>query len=303
MSLQLAFVNLVLRSVGRPLIKQSKTPERARRDFDRASRLIFRGPRSNARETVLGRIPCLDVTPSEAMPDAALLYLHGGGYITGSPRTHLAMVGKLARRAKLRAVIPEYRRAPEFPFPAAFEDALSAWKGLRKTGLRPESIVIGGDSAGGGLALALLAFLLSSGERPAGLFAFSPWTDMTLSGKSLSENARSDVILPVERIGELRELVAPGADFSDPRLSPLFARFDGAPPILLQASESEILRDDTLRLEAKLRASGVDVRVELWPDTPHAWQLFCGWLPEADDALEQAADFAVGRLRSLRPRS
>lgn len=303
MSARLSILNALLRSVGRPLLKRTKTPERARRDFDAAARLVFRGPRRDARRRQVGGVPCLDVRPDGAGLDRVLLYLHGGGYITGSARTHLPMVAHLARRAGLRAILPDYRLAPEHRFPAAFDDARSVWDGLRAEGVSADSVLLGGDSAGGGLALALLAHLLEDGQRPAGLFAFSPWTDLTLTGGSLKENAELDVILPVERIEELRAFLTEPDTLADPRFSPLLAKFDGAPPVYLQASHSEILRDDTLRLDAKLRDAGADVKMDLWPDTPHVWQLFRGWLPEADDALERTAAFAETCFRSSSPQS
>lgn len=298
MSARLAVLNAVLRSVGRPLLKRTKTPERARRDFDLSARLVFLGPRRNARRATLGGVPCLDVRPGDDAQTPVLLYLHGGGYITGSARTHLPMVAHIARQAGLRAVLPDYRLAPEHRFPAAFEDAKAVWTALLESGLQPGDILMGGDSAGGGLALALMADVLNSGQRPAGLFAFSPWTDLTLSGDSLGENAEMDVILPVERIEELRELLAAENELADPRLSPLFADFPGAPPVYFQASESEILRDDTLRMARRLLDMGAQVRTDLWPDTPHVWQLFRGWLPEADDAIDRVADFAAECVRS-----
>lgn len=303
MSARLAILNTFLRRVGRPLLKRTKTPERARRDFDLSARLVFRGPTKDASPTTLGDVPCLDVRPVEASGEAVLLYLHGGGYITGSARTHLPMVGHLARQTGARAVIPDYRLAPEHRFPAAFDDAKAAWTALMQTGVRPDDILIGGDSAGGGLALALLSDVLRSGQRPAGVFAFSPWTDLTLTGASLAENAERDAILPVERIEELRALLATDDELADPRLSPLFAEFPDAPPIYFQASESEILRDDTLRMAERLRASGARVETDLWPDAPHVWQLFRGWLPEADDALDRVAAFADRCLRSSSRRS
>lgn len=303
MSARLAFLNALLRSVGRPLLKRTKTPERARRDFDLSARLVFLGPRRDARRTRLGGVPCLDVRPGEDVTSPVLLYLHGGGYITGSARTHLPMVAHIARRAGLRAVLPDYRLAPEHRFPAAFEDAQAVWAALLDSGVPPGHILLGGDSAGGGLALALLADVLNSGQKPAGLFAFSPWTDLTLSGASLRENAAKDVILPVERIEELRALLADDDDMADPRLSPLFADFPDAPPVYFQASETEILRDDTLRMANRLRDAGAPVRTDLWSDAPHVWQLFCGWLPEADDALERVVVFAADCFRSSSPRS
>lgn len=303
MSRRLAALNFALRHIARPLLKRTKTPERARRDFDLTARVVLRGNKKGSSPLTLGGVPTLQVRPPDAGADSAILYFHGGGYITGSPRTHLPMIGHLAHRCAVRAVLPRYRLAPEAPFPAAFEDAVAVWRGLRDHGLAPDAILLGGDSAGGGLALALLAHVLAEGERPAGLFAFSPWTDLTLTGASMSENAEKDPLLPVERVADLCAWVAPGADLADPRLSPLFADFASAPPVYLQASETEILRDDTIRLAEKLRAEGVEDRTDLWPDAPHGWQLLLGWVPEAEDALERVAVFVNERLRSSPPRS
>lgn len=303
MSARLRFLNFALRSVGRPLLKRTKTPKRARRDFDLAARLVFLGPRQHATRRTIQGVSVLDVCPPGARKDAVILYLHGGGYITGSASTHLPMVGSLAASASVRAVLPDYRLSPEHPFPAGFQDSLDIWRGLRAEGIPPGRIILAGDSAGGGMALGLLARLLEEGECPAGLIAFSPWTDLTLGGQSLETNAASDVILPVERIEDLRALVSPDGNMDDPHLSPLFATFNGAPPVYLQASRSEILLDDTLRMEERMRGSGVDVRVDLWPDAPHVWQLFRGWIPEADDALERAASFARERLTASSPLS
>lgn len=303
MTARLAILNAILRSAGRPLLKRTKTPERARRDFDLTARLFFRGPRRNTTRVRIGSVSCLDVRPDNPKWSGVLLYLHGGGYITGSARTHLPMIGHVAHRIGCRAVLPDYRLAPEHRFPAAFEDAKAVWDALLDSGLHPVKIVIGGDSAGGGLALALLSDVLKSGHRPAGLFAFSPWTDLTLSGASLAENAEADVILPVERIEELRGMLADPGELADPRLSPLFAEFSGAPPVYFQVSDTEILRDDTVRMADRLRAAGADVSVDHWPDAPHVWQMFRGWLPEADDALERTAVFIEDCLRSSSPRS
>ncbi|RZW09465.1 MAG: alpha/beta hydrolase [Rhodobacteraceae bacterium] len=303
MSRRLRLLNALLRGVCRPFLKRTKSPERARRDFDIAARVIFRGPRGSSSRRAIGGVPALEVRPTGSADAPVLLYFHGGGYIAGSARSHLPMVGHLASAAGIRTVIPDYRLAPDNPFPAAFEDALAVWSGLLSEGVAANQIVLGGDSAGGGLALALMARLLQTGDRPAGLFAFSPWTDLSCGGASLVENADRDAILPVERIRELRGMVAPDSDPKDPRLSPLFAVFDGAPPVYLQVSESEILRDDTLALASRLEGSGVDTRVDTWPDAPHVWQIFCGWVPEADEALDRAAEFIRSRIKVSPPRS
>ena len=303
MSRRLVVVNAILRRVGRPLLKRTKSPEKSRRDFELTARFLFRGPRRFAEPAEIGGVPGLDLRPPGSAAAPVILYFHGGGYVTGSPRSHLPMAGRLARMTGARTVLPDYRLAPEHPFPAAFEDAVAAWRGLRQAGVAAHEIVIAGDSAGGGLGLSLLAEVLSGGERPAGAFAFSPWTDLTLSGASLDENAARDAILPVERIEEIRGMITPDGDYSDPRLSPLFADFPGAPPVYLQASEAEILRDDTTRIADRIRAQGGEARVDFWPDTPHVWQIFTGWLPEADEALLRVAEFVAERFRASRPQS
>lgn len=301
MSRRLAALSFLLRRIGRPVLRRTKTPEKARRDFNLTARLFFRGPRQPAETRTLGGVRCLGVDPPEAM--GVLLYFHGGGYVTGLPETHLPMVAHLAFDAGVSAILPDYRLAPEHPFPAAFDDALAVWQALRAEGVAASEIVLGGDSAGGGLALALLGQLLNEGERPAGLFAFSPWTDLTLSGRSYVENADLDAILPAERVEEIRAMVSPDHAYTDPRLSPLFAQFRGASPVYLQASRAEILRDDSLRLAERMREEEVDIRVDLWDDTPHVWQLFRGWLPEADDALDRTARFLSNCFRSQHRKS
>ena len=298
MTWRLAALNFGLRTFGRPVIKHTKSAPRARRDLTLTSRLFFRGPRGHARRRELGGVRVRDISPPGADTENVLLYFHGGGYVAGSSRTHLPMLGYLAKKAGARAVLPDYRLAPEAPFPAAFDDAVAVWRGLRSEGVPADHIILGGDSAGGGLALALLSHVLSEGERPAGLFGLSPWTDLTLSGPSLAENAKLDAILPGERVEELRDMVAPGIDPADPRISPLFAGFEGAPPVYLQVSETEILRDDALRMADRLKEQGVDVQVDTWPDTPHVWHLFLGWIPEADEALGGVAEFTQNCFKS-----
>ncbi len=235
--------------------------------------------------------------------DGVVLYFHGGAYVLGSPRTHRALVAALCLRSGCRAFMPRYRLAPENPFPAAFEDALAAWNGLIGRGYPARRILIGGDSAGGGLALALLGHLCRAGTPPAGAITFSPWTDLTLSGASLAGNAGSDRMLPASRLAEARGMIL-GADDGlgpapppppaetpaatrDARLSPLFAAFPGPPPVMIHAADTEILRDDALRMAGPLP----NARIRLGGDLPHAWPLFHGWLPEARATLDETAAF------------
>lgn len=299
---RLGILNVALRTVGRPILSRTKTPQAARRDFAFASRVLFRRPPGMAMASYsvpgpAGPICVAQITAGPVREDGAILYFHGGGYVAGSAATHSRMLARLARLSRTAVHAPDYRLAPEALFPAAYDDARAAWEGvLAETGLAPDRIVLAGDSAGGGLALALLADLLARGLRPAGLFAFSPWTDLTLQSPSLEENAGRDAILPRTRVEELVGILLGGADPADPRISPLHATWRDPPPVYLQASRTEILRDDSTRMEAALRAAGGTATVELWPDAPHVWQLFDGWVPEARAALEKAAAFVDARL-------
>ena len=303
MTWRLAALNFGLRTFGRPVINRTKSAACARRELTLTSRLFFRGSRGHAARRELGGLWVQDIAPPGADGEKVLLYFHGGGYVAGSSRTHLPMLGYLARKARIRAILPDYRLAPEAPFPAAFDDAVAVWQGLRDEGVAAERMILGGDTAGGGLAMALLSHVLAAGERPAGLFGLSPWTDLALTGQSLAENARLDAILPGERVEELRDMVAPDIDPTDSRISPLYAKFEGAPPIYLQVSETEILRDDSLRMAERLREQDVEVLVDTWPDTPHVWHLFIGWIPEADESLDRVADFAQSCFKSGRQQS
>ena len=222
-----------------------------------------------------------------------ILYLHGGGYVFGSSDTHRAMLGRLSLLSGLPACLPDYRLAPEHPFPAAVDDALAVNAALAG---RPGGVIIGGDSAGGGLALAVLAEILRQGGAcPRAAFAFSPLTDMTFSAPSIAANAGSEVVLPAHRAQEIAELYLVGADPRDPRASPLFADFRGAPPVWLAASDSEILLDDTRRMAERLRKQGVEVHQQIGHDFPHVWPFFQPFLPEARTTLRALAGWLKAR--------
>ncbi|MCB1388934.1 MAG: alpha/beta hydrolase fold domain-containing protein [Rhodobacteraceae bacterium] len=260
-----------------------------------ARRLFRTPPGTLALEATVGGVPGRWVSnrPTGA---GTLLYLHGGAYLLGSSRTHTGLAAALALRTGARVFLPDYRLAPEHPFPAAFDDALAAYDGLVAQGNAPAEIVLGGDSAGGGLALALLGHLCRERRPPAGLFAFSPWTDLTFSGASLVTNASSDQVLPAHRLTETRAMILGGArpaDADDPRLSPLHAGFPGAPPVLIHAAATEILRDDAQRMRGRLP----EAEIRIAGDLPHVWPMLDGWLPEAAETLDHTARF----IRSCLP--
>ncbi|WP_343116654.1 alpha/beta hydrolase [Ostreiculturibacter nitratireducens] len=298
MSLRAAATTIALRALAKPLLARIQDPGFARSSFELAARFIFRpAPNALYLPAPPGANAGLWISSGRVAPRRVILYLHGGAYIAGSPHTHREMIARISRRSGLRVFAPDYPLVPEAVAPAAFDAALSAWRGLVAIGYRPSDIVLGGDSAGGGLALALLGRLCAEGTPPAGLFAFSPWTDLTLSGRSLQANAAKDPLLPAGRVAEIRDMVIGSLAPEDPRISPVFARFPGCPPVFLQASESEILRDDTLRMAERLKAEGARVTVDLWPPLPHVWPILYGHIPEAAPALDRIAAF----LRGLTP--
>jgi len=298
-SRRLRLLNGVLRRVAKPRLARTSGPLVARAEFERAARWLF--PRPPHLLHLVDPAPGPPLHWISAGPVArrgVLLYCHGGAYFAGSPETHAGLVGRLSRAAGLRAVVPAYRLAPEHPAPAALEDVRATHARLLALGHAPDEIVLAGDSAGGGLALALLAELCANGRRPAGLVAFSPWTDLALTGPSFSANAARDPLLPRSRAEEAVAEVAGALRPDDPRLSPLYARFAAPPPALLMAGETEILRDDAVRMAARLRGAGGEVALRIWPEVPHAWPLFGGLIPEADAALAEAGAFAQARLAS-----
>jgi acetyl esterase/lipase len=271
-------------------------PVALRRSFETRARLFFHAPRGAVSERDrLGDMPVLRVRAGGVAGKAAplLLYFHGGGYVFGSPETHRAMLARLSGETGSPACLPAYRLAPEHGFPAAVEDALAVWRAVAG---RPGGVILGGDSAGGGLALALLGEVLRQGlPVPRGCFALSPLTDLTFSGQSLRSNAASDVMLPAGRAAEMAQIYLQGATADDPRASPLFADFTGAPPVWLCAGDTEILLDDTRRMAARLRAQGATVTEIIEHDLPHVWPYFHTLLPEARETLHALAAW----IRSL----
>lgn len=295
MSILRPALNWWLRRTERPRLARAQDEHALRAGFEAKARLLFHRPRGVSWDnTELGGRPSIAIR-RQAQDDArVLLYLHGGGYIFGSPRTHAAMVSRLCQEAGLRAVVPDYRKAPEHPFPAGLEDAVAAYEDLLAQG--ETRIILGGDSAGGGLTMALLLTLLAQ-ERPLpeAVFALSPLTDLTFSGESLIANAKTEAVLPPERIADITEHYCGGHDKRDPRLSPIFGDFTGAPPVWLCLSDTEILADDARRLAAQMTQHGVDVELCEEHDLPHVWPIFYAVLPEARATLKTLARWLGAR--------
>ena len=231
-------------------------------------------PEHRCRELELGGRACLELEPQTRAPlaDAPLiLFVHGGGYSLGSPRTHRPLAARIARVAGARVILPSYRRAPEHPCPAGIDDVLAVWRALEPAA-RARAVLVG-DSAGGGLCLAVTMRLRELGEAPPlGLALLSPWVDLTMSGASIEQNAAHEIMLRREGLELMAGRYAGSLPRKDPRVSPLFGNFEGLPPMLIHVGELEVLLDDARRLAARAREAGVEVQLEVWPEQHHVFQ-------------------------------
>jgi acetyl esterase/lipase len=227
-----------------------------------------------------------------------LIFLHGGGYCSGSILSHRRMVSEAGRAAGVRTLALGYRLAPEHPFPAAFDDALTAWRFLQRHGIAAGHIAVCGDSAGGGLSLALALHLRDEKEElPGCVWVVSPWTDLTMSGSTLITKDAVDPLIHKAYLGELARAYLGGAiDSKDPRVSPLFGELTGIPPILIQVGSAETLLDDAVRLAAAAGEANASVTLEVWPYMIHAWPVWNARLEAGRQALNSAGNFIRGHL-------
>ena len=272
-------VSLLLKATLKRKLRRAADPLAARAALEGGA-----GPRA-AMTASVGGVPGEWLGPPDA--PCMLLYLHGGGHFACSPKTHRPITRAFAK-AGLRVFAPDYRLAPEHPYPAALDDAVAAWRGL--TG----PVVVAGDSAGGGLALALMLRLRELGlPLPVRAALFCPWTDLAATGESLRANTRRDAMFEGRGIADAAAYYVGGADPRDPLISPLYGDLAGLPPLLVHVGESEVLLDDSTRLAARARAAGVAVEIKTWPVVPHVWQIMGGFIPEGRQSLEAAARFLL----------
>jgi acetyl esterase/lipase len=290
-----AFARVLLK---RPLSKRPVDVSRARRTLGMVGWLPAWLPRGM--QVVPSTEPLLKgewLIPEDIAPRRTLLYLHGGGYCACSPRTHRGLVGQLAARARARVLTLDYRLAPEHPFPAALDDAVAALRALRAQGVDSHALGIAGDSAGGGLALAAMMALRDAGEPLPGAAAlFSPWTDLAATGATIRTNAESDALLPAGMVREAAMLYAGAAPLEHPYVSPFYGDFKGLPSLLVLASSTEILLDDTLRVVAKAQAAGIAVECEIWKEMLHAWPVAGVAMREAREAAATAGVYFARRI-------
>ena len=274
-----------------PLIRRAR--------IEKAASFLKSPPDAVSEPVNAGGVPSEWITTPAADNEQVILYLHGGGYYTGSINTHRDLVARLGRAARMRVLAIDYRLAPEHPYPAAAEDATTAYRWLVATGYEPANIIIAGDSSGGGLALAMLVNLRDAGDQlPAGAVCLSPWTDLALTGDSVKSKAKAD---PINKPNVLKfgaALYAGKLDLKTPLISPLYAELRELPPLLIQVGTEETLLDDSTRLAERARAAGVEVTLEIWKGMIHVFQLYARFLPDARQAIEGIGVFMRQRIES-----
>ena len=275
---------------------RDQSVEEAREMYDKA-KYVFALPEGvEVVKDEIGGVPAEILTPP-SRGAGTFLYLHGGGYAIGSPESHRHLVGALAVASRTRAYALDYRRAPEHPFPAAVDDAVAGYRGLLEAGIAPGSIVLGGDSAGGGLTVAALVAIRDAGlALPAAGVCISPWTDLTNEAESYRTHADRDPLVFREDIDRWGAAYLAGADPRTPLASPLYAELSGLPPLLVQVGSEEVLLDDSRKLGARCEAAGVEVQLEVWDEMIHVWHWFGEYLEEADSAVRRIAEFVGVRL-------
>lgn len=296
LSFRAFLVRTLVYAVMRPALAKPPNAE-SRAKLESLSKLVFMPRGSKLTFGQLGGVNVEWLADPAAGARGFVLYLHGGGYVTGSPRTHRGLAARLAKAARVCVAVPDYRLAPEHRHPAAVDDAFAAYNGLLQQGIPPNKIIIAGDSAGGGLALALALRLKAAPlPQPAGIILLSPFTDLSLSGASMQSPKQKEWLLTKPFIHAAAQHYLAGQDPRQPTASPLFADLTGLAPLFVQVGTEEVLLDDSTRLAQAATRQGVSVTLQIWPRMWHVWQLHGGQVPEADRAIAAMSDFIHGRL-------
>jgi monoterpene epsilon-lactone hydrolase len=273
-----------------------RTPGEQRASFEDVAVLLAGSVEATSDPVDAGGVAGEWIAASGAGAGRTLYYLHGGGYVIGSINTHRALIARLSAASGARAFAINYRLAPEHPFPAAVEDAVTGYRWLLEQGVDPAGLVIAGDSAGGGLTVATLVALRDAGvPLPAAAVCLSPWTDMEGIGESAKTRAAADPMIdPEEGLSQAR-LYLGDADPRTPLAAPLYADLSSLPPMLIHVGDAEVLLDDSTRLAERARAAGVDVTLEVWDHMIHVWHFFAAILPEGQQAIDRIGAFVRER--------
>jgi len=292
--------------VVRELLSQQKraaqagaqqTIEEQRRGLEAMGEMIPFAPDVTVDKTSVGRIPGEWVAAPSAVGNRVFLYLHGGAYYMGSCASHRDLAARLSRATASRVLVIEYRLAPEHLFPAAVEDAVAAYRALLDSGVNADRIVIGGDSAGGGLTMATLLTLRDEGDPlPAAAVLLSPWTDLEGTGDSMETRAAFDPWLDPTGIRAAAKIYIRDLDPRHPLVSPIYGDLHGLPSMLVHVGRDECLLDDSVRLVDRAQVADVDVTLKIWDDMWHVFQSFAAKVPEGQQAIEEIGEYVRGKL-------
>jgi monoterpene epsilon-lactone hydrolase len=274
----------------------SLTIAERRAQYERAEKVFPTPPEIKVERVSAPAAPAEWLRPPSAAPGRVVLYLHGGGYVIGSPRSHRHLAAAVAAAAAASALLLDYRLAPEHPYPAAVDDAVAAYRWLLDQGIAPGHVVVAGDSAGGGLTVATLLALREAGvPLPAGGVCISPWVDLSCGGESYRTKAAVDPIVQRAGVDQMARAYLGDTPPRTPLASPLFADLGGLPPLLIHVGSDEVLLDDAVQLADRARAAGVDATLEVWDRMIHVWHWFLPMLDEAQDAIDGIGRFVRAR--------
>lgn len=263
-----------------------------RKAADIGSALFFMPAGVDTEPVQVEHIDCEWIIPRKADHNKVFLYLHGGGYALGSKQTHRALVAEIVRQAGICALIPEYRLAPEFPFPCAMLDAVRCYEWLLETGHDPADILVGGDSAGGGLCLSMLLEIRERGlPMPSKQVLISPWVDLTVSKPSIFKFMDKTPMFFYREMKAWARNYADEFPLDDPRVSPLYADLSGLPPMLLQMSDTEVLVDEDMELADRAREAGIQVTHQVSHGLMHVWHVYWRYLEQGREAITRIVDY------------
>jgi acetyl esterase/lipase len=284
------------------LLRSRPAPEKpdvadSRARYEKMAALLGGAPDAKVAKVDAGGMPSEWVAAPGCDPDRAVLYLHGGGYVIGSLNTHRRLAYDISAACGARVLLIDYRLAPEHPFPAAVDDATTAWRWLLQQGLKPSRLAIAGDSAGGGLTIATLVNLRDQKlPLPACAVAISPWVDLEVVGSSMTSRAAQDPMVQKPGIQFMASLYLNGKDAKSPLAAPLHADVKGLPPVLVQVGSAETLLDDAMRIAEKLHTAGVEVKLSVWPNQVHVFPFFAPILSEGRDGCIEIGTYIRSKV-------
>ena len=297
-SLRAKFVRRTTRAFFRTIDAEKADVHAMRKTWHSAAKVLWTARKVKVEQAEVHGLNTEWLTPKESPEDKLLLYLHGGAYVMGNCATHRQLVSYIAKYSGVKALLPEYRLAPEHPFPAAIEDAVGLYRSLLADGYSPENIVIAGDSAGGGLAMATLLSLRDAGDPlPAAVCLLSPWLDLASTGESMTTRAKKDPWFQPKDMPIVAAYYCTDDEFKNPLASPVYADLSGLPPLYIQVGEDEILLSDSTRAAEKVKAAGGEVEIEIWPGMWHVFQAFLHQVPESKKAVKKIGAYVRRALK------